>query len=190
MSRILESWQNPKCFNVVCSPLWGGSCCSRAQRGCSWQHPDKISFLGFFTQACLKGSNSPRMISPVCALPCPSALLGLCSWIPLAHVYTVAILRDLASSHSLRRLFDCLMSLFWCFFCVTSNLCNFHSFSNPFPSSSHLLSFTIKVWCLYSVGKREYSLVSYTSLPDWAITILPWICPGNNPMRSELLLGK
>lgn len=49
-------------------------------------------------------SNSRGMISPGCALPCPSTLLGLFPWLPLAHAFTAAIPGDPTSSRSLRKL--------------------------------------------------------------------------------------
>lgn len=116
------------------------------------------------------------------SFPCPSAPLGLFSWFPLAHVFTV--LGDLASTRSLRRLFDCLLSLFFGVSPLWRNLHNFLFKPIPIfltPTLLHKQSM-MPIFC----WQMSISLVSYTSLPDWTIAVLPWICPGNNPMRSEI----
>lgn len=176
----------------MCSPREGGSCRGHARRGRGWQHPVKISFLGFFTQACLKVSHSPRVISPICALPLPICTAGSflltplssrlhCPGRPCIHTFTQTIAWLSPVS----------------FFGVSPLWHVIYTTSLPFQTHSHLphtcspSQSMMPIFCWQTSILRvsvpnEHSLVFYTSLPDWAIADLPWICPGNNPVRSEI----
>lgn len=124
MSRILESWQNSERWDAA-GPWWGGDVAGSGWNG----EPQVIVVLAFPSSSWLFQVLWENFRSP-----------GLIIFV---------LTPNLTGFFTQKRVWSRLV-----FFSVISNISNLASFSNPCPSSSHLLSFKIKPWCMSSAGKR------------------------------------